>query len=179
VCRCRWTGSSRPRGAWATRAGRRSGWNCNSGYSTQRFFQENLKLGEGGEEGRDNDIVRETFERTGASVMGKRMFELGEQAWPEEAPFHTPVFVVTHEKRDPWERAGGTTFHFVNDGIETALDQAREAAGDRDVRIAGGSATILEYVNAGLIDEFSIALSRMPEHIAAIAGVIERAAIEG
>jgi len=125
----------------------------------QRFFRENLKLGEGGEEGRDNDIARETFERTGASVMGKRMFDLGEQAWPEEAPFHTPVFVVTHEKRDPWERPGGTTFHFVNDGIETALDQAREAAGDRDVRIAGGGATILEYVNAGLIDEFSIALS--------------------
>ena len=125
----------------------------------QRFFRENLKLGEGGEEGRDNDIVRETFERTGASVMGKRMFDAGEQMWPEEAPFHTPVFVVTHEKRDPWERPGGTTFHFVNDGIETALDQAREAAGDRDVRIAGGGATILEYVNAGLIDEFSIALS--------------------
>ena len=124
----------------------------------QRFFRENLKLGEGGEEGRDNDIVRETFERTGASVMGKRMFDAGEQMWPEEAPFHTPVFVVTHEKRDPWERPGGTTFHFVNDGIETALDQAREAAGDRDVRIAGGGATILEYVNAGLIDEFSIAL---------------------
>src|SRR3954464_3315557 len=82
-----------------------------------RFFRENLKLGEGGEEGRDNDIVRETFERTGASVMGKRMFDAGEHAWPEEAPFHTPVFVVTHERRAPWERPGGTTFHFVNDGI--------------------------------------------------------------
>jgi dihydrofolate reductase len=125
----------------------------------QRFFRENLKLGEGGEEGRDNDIARETFERTGTSVMGKRMFELGEEAWPEEAPFHTLVFVVTHEKRDPWERPGGTTFHFVNDGIETALDQAREAANDRDVRIAGGGAIILEYLNAGLIDEFSLALS--------------------
>ena len=114
----------------------------------QRFFRENLKLGEGGEEGRENDIVRETFERTGASVMGKRMFDLGEQAWPEQPPFHTPVFVLTHEKRDPWERSGGTTFHFVNDGIEPALDHptpppAREAAGDRDVRIAGGGATIL------------------------------------
>ena len=104
----------------------------------QRFFRENLKLGAGGEEGRDNDIVRETFERTGVSVMGKRMFDAGEEAWPEEAPFHTPVFVVTHEKRDPWERPGGTTFHFVNHGIGPALDQAREAAGDRDVRIAGG-----------------------------------------
>jgi dihydrofolate reductase len=113
----------------------------------------------GGEEGRDNDILRETHLRTGASVMGKRMFDAGEHAWPEEAPFHTPVFVVTHEKRDPWERPGGTTFHFVNDGIEPALDQAREAAGHRDVRIAGGGATILEYLNAGLVDEFSIALS--------------------
>jgi dihydrofolate reductase len=124
-----------------------------------RFFRERLKLGEGGEEGRDNDILRETFERTGASVMGKRMFDAGEKAWPEEAPFQTPVFVVTHDKRDPWARPGGTTFHFVNDGIETALAQARKAAGDRDVRIAGGGATILEYVNAALIDEFSIALS--------------------
>jgi dihydrofolate reductase len=124
-----------------------------------RFFRENLNLGRGGEEGRDNDIARETFERTGASVMGKRMFDAGEQMWPEEAPFHTPVFVVTHEKRRPWQRPGGTTFHFVNDGIEFALDQARDAAGDRDVRIAGGGATILEYVNAGLIDEFSIAMS--------------------
>lgn len=125
----------------------------------QRFLRESLKLGEGGEEGRDNDIVRETFERTGASVMGKRMFDLGEQAWPEEAPFRTPVFVVTHEQRAPWKRPGGTTFHFVNDGIETALAQAREAADNRDVRIAGGGTTILEYMNAGLIDEFSIALS--------------------
>ena len=125
----------------------------------QRFFRENLKLGEGGEEGRDNDIAQATFERTGASVMGKRMFEAGEHAWPEDAPFHTPVFVVTHEPRDPWERRGGTTFHFVNDGIESALERAREAAGDRDVRIAGGGATILEYANAGLLDEFSIALS--------------------
>ena len=66
---------------------------------------------------------------------------------------------MTHDKRDPWERPGGTTFHFVNDGIEAALDQAREVAGDRDVRIAGGGATILEYLKASLIDEFTIALS--------------------
>jgi len=125
----------------------------------QRFFRENLKFGEGGEEGLDNDIIRATYERTGVSIMGKRMFDGGELAWPEEAPFHTPVFVVTHTKRQPWERPGGTTFHFVNDGIESALNQARKAAGDRDIRIAGGAETILEYLNAGLIDEFSIALS--------------------
>ena len=125
----------------------------------QRFFRENLKLGEGGEEGRDNDIVRETFERTGASVMGKRMFDLGEQAWPEEAPFHTPVFVVTHEKRDPWERPGGTTFHFVNDGIESALARARTAAGGHDIRIGGGADLIQQYLNAGLVNEFTISIT--------------------
>lgn len=125
----------------------------------QRHFRENLKIGTGGEEGRDNDIVRETFERTGASVMGKRMFDAGERMWPEEAPFHTPVFVVTHERREPWERPGGTTFHFVNDGIGSALERAREAAGDKDVRISGGADVILQYLNAGLIDEFHIALS--------------------
>jgi len=125
----------------------------------QRFFRENLKLGEGGEEGRDNDILRETFDRSGASVMGKRLFDAGEEGWPDEAPFHTPVFVVTHTEREPWERPGGTTFHFVNDGIESALEQARAAARERDVRIAGGGETILEYLNAGLIDEFTIALS--------------------
>ncbi|HWT33324.1 MAG TPA: dihydrofolate reductase family protein [Microbacterium sp.] len=124
-----------------------------------RFFRQDLGLGEGGEEGTDDDVARQTFERTGASVMGKRMFEAGEHAWPEDAPFHTPVFVVTHEVRDPWERAGGTTFHFVDDGIESALDRARAAAGDRDVRIAGGGTTILEYLNAGLVDEFTISLS--------------------
>ncbi|MBO9524351.1 MAG: dihydrofolate reductase family protein [Nocardioidaceae bacterium] len=125
----------------------------------QRFFRENLHLGEGGEEGRDDEILRETYERTGASVMGKRMFDAGERMWPEEAPFHTPVFVVTHERREPWERPGGTTFHFVNDGVEAALNRAREAAGDRDVRIAGGGATIVEHLNAGLVDELAIALS--------------------
>jgi dihydrofolate reductase len=125
----------------------------------QRWIRENLRLGEGGEEGLDNDIVRATYERTGASVMGKRMFDLGEPSWPEEAPFHTPVFVLTHTERAPWERPGGTTFHFVDDGVESALRQAREAAGDRDVRIAGGADTIQQYLDGGLIDEFSITLA--------------------
>jgi len=125
----------------------------------QRFFRENLKLGDGGETGQDNRILEETFARTGVSIMGKRMFDGGERFWPEEAPFHTPVFVLTHQVRDPWERPGGTTFYFVNDGIESALRQARAAAGDRDIRIAGGADAIIQYLNAGLVDEFSIALA--------------------
>lgn len=125
----------------------------------QRFFRERLHLGAGGEEGCDNDIVRQTFERTGANIMGKRMFDLGEHAWPEEAPFHVPVYVLTHQRRSPWERPGGTTFHFVNDGIHQALNQAREAAGERDIRISGGSETVLAYLNAGLVDELSISVA--------------------
>jgi dihydrofolate reductase len=124
-----------------------------------RWFRENLKLGEGGEEGLDNDIARATYERTGVSIMGKHMFDAGELAWPEEAPFHTPVFVVTHTKRERWERPGGTAFHFVNDGIESALARAREAAGDRDIRIAGGAETIQQYLDGALIDEFSITVA--------------------
>ena len=125
----------------------------------QRFFRENLKLGTGGEEGVDNAVAEETYNRTGATVLGKRMFEGGEHRWPEEAPFHTPVYVVTHEVREPWERPGGTTFYFVNDGIESALKLARDAAGDRDVRIGGGAETILQYLNAGLVDDFTITLA--------------------
>jgi dihydrofolate reductase len=125
----------------------------------QRFLRENLKLGEGGETGEDNRILEETFNRTGATILGKRMFDGGEHAWPEEAPFHTPVFVLTKQVRDPWERLGGTTFHFVNDGIQSALARARDAAGSRDVRIGGGADTIRQYLNAGLVDELSIALS--------------------
>jgi dihydrofolate reductase len=125
----------------------------------QRFFRQNLNLGEGGETGEDNRLLEETYKRTGVSIMGKRMFDGGEQAWPEEAPFHTPVFVLTKQVRSPWERPGGTTFHFVNDGIERALLRARNEAGDRDIRIAGGADVIIQYLNAGLVDEFAIALS--------------------
>jgi hypothetical protein len=76
----------------------------------QQYFRENLKLGPGGETGPVNDLLRSTTERIGANIMGKRMFDQGERAWPEEAPFHTPVYVLTHERREPWVRPGGTTF---------------------------------------------------------------------
>jgi dihydrofolate reductase len=125
----------------------------------QRYFRESLKLGDGGETGTDNQIVEHTFERTGVSIMGKRMFELGEAMWPEDAPFHTPVFVLTSQVREPWVRPGGTTFYFVNDGIESALRQARAVAGDRDLRIAGGADVIQQYLRAGLVDELGLAIS--------------------
>ncbi len=124
-----------------------------------RFFRTNLKLGDSGETGVDDQIVEQTFRRTGVSIMGKRMFELGEVMWPEEAPFHTSVFVLTSQVREPWVRPGGTTFFFVNDGIESALRQARAVAGDRDIRIAGGADVIQQYLRAGLVDEFALAIS--------------------
>ena len=125
----------------------------------QEFFRKNLKFGDGGETGSDNTLLREVFERTGVSIMGKRMFDAGERAWPEDAPFHSPVFVLTRQPRAPWERKGGTTFHFVNDGIESALKQARAVAGGKDIRIAGGAQVIRAYLSAGLVDEFHLAIS--------------------
>jgi dihydrofolate reductase len=125
----------------------------------QHFFRGNLSLGGDGETGEDNRILEETFERTGVTIIGKRMFDLGEGAWPDEAPFHTPVFVLTHQKREPWERPGGTVFHFVNDGYESALRRAREVTGDRDIRIGGGVNTVQQYLNDGLVDEFHLAVA--------------------
>ncbi len=122
----------------------------------QKAFLEHLSLPGGETDNIDNDIIEEIFNRTGASILGKRMFEEGEANWPEDAPFRTPVYVLTHQKRDPWVRKGGTTFYFVNDGIKSALQQAKQAAGNKDVRISGGANTIQQYLNAGLIDEFSI-----------------------
>jgi len=139
---------------WGSQWGKLQAW-----IFQQQFFRANLKLGDGGETGADNRLLEETFNRTGVNIMGKRMFDGGERYWPEEAPFHTPVFVVTHQARQPWERPGGTTFYFVNDGIESALEQARAAANGKDIRIAGGADIILQYLNAGLVDEFSISLA--------------------
>ena len=99
------------------------------------------------------------MERSGANIMGMRMFEQGEASWPEEAPFHTPVYVLCHEKREAWVRPGGTTFHFINDGPESALEQARGSAGGRDIRISGGADVIQQYLNLGVIDELEIAMT--------------------
>lgn len=139
---------------WAANWGALMGWVFNL-----QYFRDNLKLGPGGETGPINDMIRYTTERSGVSIMGKRMFEGGERSWPEDAPFHTPVFVLTHEKREPWVRPGGTTFYFENRGILAALDQAKPLAGERDIRIAGGAEVIQQYLNAGLVDELEIALA--------------------
>ena len=139
---------------WGAKWGALMDWIIN-----QQYFRERAKLDPGGETGPVNDMVRHTFERTGANIMGKRMFDQGEVSWPEEAPFHTPVYVLTHEKRDPWVRPGGTTFHFINEGTERALALAREAAGSLDIRISGGADVIQQYLNLGVVDELEIALA--------------------
>jgi dihydrofolate reductase len=121
----------------------------------QRAFLGHLKL-EGGETNNpDNDLIEKIFNRIGANIMGKNMLIEGEANWPEEAPFHCPVYVLTKEKREPWERPGGTTFYFVNDDIKKVSEKAKKAAGSIDVRISGGAQTIQQYLNAGLIDEFN------------------------
>ena len=125
----------------------------------QKAFLQHLQL-EGGEtNNQDNDIIQEVIDRIGANIMGKRMFEEGEFNWPEMSPFHSPVFVLTKEKREPWPRKGGTTFYFVYDDIITVLNKAKDAAGNKDVRISGGADVIRQYLKAGLIDEFNVHLS--------------------
>jgi dihydrofolate reductase len=125
----------------------------------QKAFREHLKFGEGGETGEDNRFLESVFGRTGVSILGKTMFNEGERSWPEDAPFRTPVFVVTREVRQPWERKGGTTFYFVNDGIEDALRRAREVAGGKDIRISGGANLVRQYLNAGLVDELLLSVA--------------------
>ena len=122
---------------------------------------------EGGETGPSDDVMRETMQGLGATVMGRNMFGPGPGPWPQPAwngwwgespPFHTPVFVLTHHPREPLVMQGGTVFHFVTDGIESALRQAKEAAGDRDVRIGGGASAVDQYLTAGLVDELELHL---------------------
>jgi dihydrofolate reductase len=115
----------------------------------------------GGERGADSEVIEQSIDNVGAYIMGRRMFGLDEGPhdeawkgwWGDEPPFHTPVYVLTHHEREPLEMAGGTTFHFVTDGIESALSQAQTAAGDRDVMVAGGASAVQQYLAAGLLDE--------------------------
>jgi len=105
----------------------------------------------------DEDGMKGAFERPGAFIMGRRMFDNAEAAWGDEPPFHRPVFVLTHRERERDVKKGGTTFTFVTEGIESALSQAREEAGEKDVAVAGANA-IQQFINAGLLDELEIDL---------------------
>jgi len=122
---------------------------------------------EGGDEGVDNDFVVRGFEGIGATIMGRNMFGPIRGPWPDETwtgwwgdnpPYHHDTIVLTHHARPSIPMAGGTTFHFVTDGIEAALTRAFEAANGLDVRLGGGAATIQQYLRAGLVDELHIAL---------------------
>ncbi|MEU6381416.1 dihydrofolate reductase family protein [Streptomyces sp. NPDC046909] len=108
---------------------------------------------EGGTTGPVDDLMAEWIERPGAVVMGHGMFITGETPWGDSPPFHTPVYVVTHHPRESVPKAGGTTYHFVTEGPEHALSLAREAAGDRDVSLAGGADLVQQFIRAGLLDE--------------------------
>jgi dihydrofolate reductase len=119
----------------------------------------------GGELNASDALVAEAMERVGAVVMGRNMFGGGPGPWGEppwngwwgeDPPFHVPVFVLTHHPREPLRLAGGTTFHFVTDGIESALRQAREAADGDDVRLGGGASVAQQYLAAGLVDELQL-----------------------
>ncbi|MBK9454616.1 MAG: dihydrofolate reductase [Bacteroidetes bacterium] len=118
-------------------------------------FGEYLGFEGGKEDGADGKYIRETITRTGAFIMGKRMFEEGEVSWPNDL-YKADVFVLTHEKREPWVQEGTTTFYFINDGIASALDKAKKSAKGKDIRIQGGANTIQQFLNAGLVDEFFI-----------------------
>jgi len=122
---------------------------------------------EGGETGVDDKIAAAGLAGIGAWILGRNMFGPIRGAWPDdswkgwwgdEPPYHTPVFVLTHHARQPLRMAGGTEFRFVTGGIQPALEQARAAAGSKDIRLGGGVATIRQYLRAGLIDELHLAL---------------------
>lgn len=119
----------------------------------QKAFWEYLGMEGGKEDGPDGNFIREINARTGAFIMGKRMFEEGEVSWPEDL-YKADVYVLTHEKREPWVQKGTTIFYFINDGIQSALEKARQSAKGKDIRIQGGADTIQQFLNAGLIDEF-------------------------
>jgi dihydrofolate reductase len=120
-----------------------------------------------GTTGVDNQFAERSFQNMGAWILGRNMFGPIRGPWPDESwkgwwgtnpPYHVPTFVLTHHARPPLQMEGGTTFIFVTDGIQSALRQAKEAAGNKDVRIGGGVSTIRQYLQAGLIDEMHLAL---------------------
>jgi dihydrofolate reductase len=120
----------------------------------------------GGTINADAEVVEESLSTTGAVLMGRRMFSGGEGPWEDDLnaegwwgddpPFRVPVFILTHHARETVSKQGGTTFTFVTDGIEAALEQARVAAGDKDVSVAGGASVVQQYLKAGLVDELQI-----------------------
>jgi dihydrofolate reductase len=123
---------------------------------------------EGGSTGVDDDFTARGFAGIGAWILGRNMFGPVRGPWPDDTwrgwwgknpPYHAPVFVLTHHPRPPQTMEGGTVFHFVTEGIEAALDRARRAAGDKDIRRGGGAATIRQYLKAGLLDEVHVAVS--------------------
>ena len=133
-----------------------------------RTFQKTLGGGAGGETGADDAWARRGFENVGAWILGRNMFGPVRGPWPdeswrgwwgEEPPYHVPAFVLTHHPRAPLSMKGGTEFHFVTGGIREALERAREAAGDRDVRIGGGVSTVRQYLSERLIDELHLVIS--------------------
>jgi len=132
-----------------------------------RTFQEHIGK-DGGGTGIDDDFIARGFDNIGAWIIGRNMFGPVRGPWPDDAwkgwwgdnpPYHTPVFVLTHHPRKSIEMSGGTTFHFVTDGIHAALKRAVEAANGKDVRLGGGVAAIRQYLGAGLIDEMHLAMS--------------------
>lgn len=132
-----------------------------------KTFQQ-LFGNDGGTTGIDNDFAARGFANIGAWIMGRNMFGPIRGPWPDEEwkgwwgdnpPYHVPVFVLTSHARDSIEMEGGTTFHFVTEGIHVALERALESAQGKDVRIGGGANTIRQYLNAGLVDEMHIAIS--------------------
>jgi len=118
----------------------------------QKAFWKHLDMEGGEENGADGKLIEGVFARTGAYIMGKRMFEEGEVHWPEDL-FKADVYVLTHEKREPWVQKGTTTFYFINDGIQSALEKAKQAAKGKDIRIQGGANIIQQFLNAGLVEE--------------------------
>jgi dihydrofolate reductase len=145
---------------------------------------------EGGEVNASSEIVERAMENVGAVIMGRKMFGGGPGPWGEDPwtgwwgespPFHVPVFVLTHHEREPLPLEGGTTFYFVTEGIEAALEQAREAAGGQDVKLAGGAAAAQEYLAAGLVDEIQLNIApillgggeRLFENVGADLGLVQ------